>query len=53
MIPYLRADKVKPFADSKDLAKNNGSTLIDIGTNHRPADPDPLTVMSRDCEENK
>jgi len=31
------------------LAKNSGATLIEVGTDHRLADPEPLAAMLRAC----
>jgi hypothetical protein len=44
---------VVPFADSEELVKNSGltaSTLVEVGTDHRLADPEPLAVMLVACE---
>jgi hypothetical protein len=49
VILHSRADDVIPFADSEDLAKNCGATLIEVGSNHRLADPEPLEAMLRAC----
>jgi hypothetical protein len=49
VILHSRADDVIPFADSEALAKNNGATLIEIGTDHRLADPEPLAAMLKAC----
>src|SRR5271155_2563179 len=35
VILQSRADDVIPFADSEELAKNSGATLIEVGTDHR------------------
>ena len=48
-ILHSRADDVIPFADSEELAKNCGATLIEVGTDHRLADPEPLERMLREC----
>jgi len=50
MILHSRADDVIPFAGSKELAKNSGATLIEVGDDHRLADPEPLAAMLRACE---
>ena len=50
VILHSRADDVIPFADSEELVKNSGATLIEVGTDHRLADPEPLAVMLRECE---
>jgi alpha-beta hydrolase superfamily lysophospholipase len=44
-ILHSRADDVVPFADSEELATNSGATLIEVGTDHRLADPEPLAAM--------
>ena len=49
IILHSRADDVVPFADSEELAKNSGATLIEVGTDHRLADPEPLAAMLREC----
>lgn len=50
VILHSRADDVVPFADSEELAKNSGTKLIEVGTDHRLADPGPLAAMLRACE---
>jgi len=50
VILHSRADDVVPFADSEELAKNCGATLIEVGTDHQLADPEPLAAMVRACE---
>ena len=47
VILHSRADVVIPFAESEELAKNSGATLIEVGTDHRL--PDPLEAMLRAC----
>ena len=49
VILHSRADDVVPFADSEELAKNSGATLIEVGSDHRLADPEPLAAMVRAC----
>jgi alpha/beta superfamily hydrolase len=49
VILHSRADDVVPFADSEELVKNRGATLIEVGTDHRLADPEPLEAMLRAC----
>ena len=49
VILHSRADDVVPFADSEELAKNSGATLIEVGTDHWLADPEPLAAMVRAC----
>lgn len=53
IILHSRADKVIPFAHSEDLVRNSGvprSTLIEVGKDHRLADPESLTAMLGACE---
>lgn len=50
VILHSRADDVIPFAESEELAKYGGATLIEIGSDHRLADPEPLEAMLRACE---
>jgi hypothetical protein len=53
VILHSRADDVVPFAFSEELARNSDlpdSALIDVGTDHRLADPEPLLAMLRACE---
>lgn len=50
VILHSRADDVIPFADSEELAKSSGATLIEVGTDHRLADPEPLAAMLRACD---
>ena len=47
---HSRADEVIPFADSEELARNSGAKLIEVGIDHRLADPEPLSVMLWACE---
>ena len=35
VILHSRADDVVPFADSEELAKTNGATLIEVGNDQR------------------
>ncbi|MEM6692832.1 MAG: alpha/beta hydrolase [Planctomycetota bacterium] len=52
-ILHSRSDDVIAFSDSEVLCNNSGLTsnvLIDIGVDHRLADPDPLTAMLKHCE---
>jgi len=48
MILHSRADDVIPFADSEALVRNSdlpARALIEIGTDHRLADPEPLAKI--------
>jgi hypothetical protein len=50
VILHSRADEVVPFADSEELVRNSylpAQTLIEVGTDHRLADPESLQVMLR------
>ena len=53
VILHSRADDVVPFADSEELVTNNGlppSALVEVGGDHRLADPEPLAAMLGACE---
>jgi hypothetical protein len=53
IILHSRTDDVVPFENSEELIRNSSlpeSTLIEIGTDHRLADPEPLEMMLRACE---
>src|SRR5258708_3856153 len=50
VILHSRADDVIPFADSEEVAKNCGATLIEVGNDHRLADREPLAAMLKACE---
>ena len=55
VILHSRADDVIPFADSEELVRNSGlpaSALIEVGTDHRLGDPEPLAAMLKACEGN-
>jgi hypothetical protein len=52
-IIHSRADDVVPFADSVELVRAShlpASALIEIGRDHRLADPEPLAAMLSACE---
>lgn len=54
VILHSRADDVVPFADSEELIQQSGlaaSALVEVGTDHRLADPEPLEKMLRACKE--
>jgi hypothetical protein len=51
VILHSRADDVVPFADSEELARNGGATLIEVGNDHRLADPEPLAAMLKACND--
>jgi hypothetical protein len=53
VILHSRADDVVPFADSEELVRISGlpaSALVEVGADHRLADPEPLAAMLRACE---
>ena len=52
VILHSRADDVVPFADSEELVRNSGlaaAALVEVGSDHRLADPEPLAAMLRAC----
>ena len=49
VILHSRADDVVPFADSEELARTSGATLIEVGNDHRLADQEPLAAMLAAC----
>lgn len=54
VILHSRADDVIPFADSEELVRTSGlpaSGLVEVGTDHRLADPESLVAMLRACEQ--
>jgi hypothetical protein len=51
VILHSRADDVIPFGDSEELAKQSGAKLIEVGSDHRLADPEPLAAMLKACED--
>jgi S1 RNA binding domain len=44
VILHSRADEAIPFADSEELAKKSMSALVEVGNDHRLADPKPLAA---------
>ena len=50
VVLYRGADDVILFADSEELARRSGATLIEVDADHRLADPEPLVAMLRACE---
>ena len=53
VILHSRADDVIPFADSEELVEVSGlppKALIEVGTDHRLADPEPLEAMLQAVE---
>ena len=54
VILHSRADDVVPFADSEELVRHSGleaGALVEVGSDHRLADPEPLAAMLRACGE--
>jgi hypothetical protein len=52
VILHSRADDVVPFGDSEDLVRRSGlapSALVEVGIDHRLADPKPLAAMLAAC----
>lgn len=52
-ILHSRADEVISFSDSEELVRNSGlpdSVLIEVGGDHRLADPESLAAMAIACE---
>jgi hypothetical protein len=52
-ILHSRADDVVPFADSEELLRTSGlpaTALVEVGSDHRLADPEPLKAMLQACE---
>ena len=53
IILHSKADDVVPFQLSVELIRNSelpDSSLIEVGTDHRLADPEPLEAMLKACE---
>ena len=53
VILHSRADDVIPFAESEELLRLSGlpaTALIEVGADHRLADPEPLRAMLEACE---
>lgn len=53
VILHSRADDVVPFTDSEELVANSAlppEALIEVGNDHRLADPEPLKAMLEACE---
>jgi hypothetical protein len=52
-ILHSRADDVVAFGDSEELLHTSGlptTALLEVGSDHRLADPEPLSAMLRACE---
>jgi hypothetical protein len=53
VVLHSRQDDVIPFSDSEELVAQSGlppETLIEVGDDHRLADPEPLKAMLEVCE---
>ncbi len=53
VILHRRADDLIPLSESDELVKKSGlppSALIEVGSDHRLADPEPLEAMLKACE---
>ena len=53
-ILHSRADDVVPFADSEELVRSSGlpaTALVEVGSDHRLADPEPLEAMLQACQQ--
>jgi hypothetical protein len=53
VVLHSRGDEVVAFGDSVELVRNSGlpeSALIEVGIDHRLADPEALRAMLRSCE---
>lgn len=50
VILHSRADDIIPFEDSEQLARASNATLIEVGHDHRLADPESLAVMLWACQ---
>lgn len=54
IVLHSKGDDVIPFADSEELVMNSGPAtcrLIEVGNDHRLADPEPLNLMLKACTE--
>lgn len=52
IILHSRQDDVIPFADSEELASHSrlpSNALVEVGADHRLADPEPLQTMIDAC----
>jgi hypothetical protein len=53
VVLHSRDDDVVPFADSEELVRTSGlspTALVEVGTDHRLAEAEPLAAMLRACE---
>jgi alpha-beta hydrolase superfamily lysophospholipase len=52
-ILHSRADDVVPFSGSEELIRASAlpaTSLVEVGTDHRLAEPEPLAAMLKACE---
>jgi hypothetical protein len=52
VVLHSRMDDVVPFSDSEELIRNSdlpGQALVEVGSDHRLADPASLSAMLRAC----
>ena len=52
VILHSKADDAVPFTDSEELVRSSGlpiDTLIEVGSDHRLADPESLDMMLEAC----
>jgi hypothetical protein len=52
-ILHSRADDIVPFTNSEELIRTSGLpavALVEVGNDHRLADPEPLAAMLEACE---
>lgn len=52
VILHSRRDDIIPFGESQELIRHSGLpdvALIEVGTDHRLADPEPLAAMLQAC----
>jgi alpha/beta hydrolase family protein len=55
VVLHSRLDDIVPFTDSEELIQNShlpGQALIEVGSDHRLADPESLQAMLRACQLN-
>jgi hypothetical protein len=55
VVLHSRLDDIVPFADSEELIQNSHlprQALIEVGSDHRLADPESLQAMLRACQLN-
>jgi hypothetical protein len=53
IILHSRCDEVVPYVDSEELVRRSGlpgTALVEVGADHRLADPESLAAMLKACE---